>query len=151
MKQNADKRRIYKEYQVGEMVYPKLQPYRQTTVAMRGNSKLTSQYYGPFKILKKIGPMAYELNLPEGSKIYLVFHVSLLKKEIQKPEQATPTVPLTGEEGQLLVQPEKNFRQKNDPQGKQSSYQSTDQMEQPRRRRSCMERLLVTQEPVPSV
>ena len=81
------------------MVYLKLQPYRQTTVAMCKNLKLTSQYFGPFKILKKIDPMAFELKLPEGSKIHPVFQVSLLKWEIQKLKQASPTVPLTREEG----------------------------------------------------
>lgn len=34
MKQNADKKRVDKEYQVGEMVYLKLQPYRQSSVAV---------------------------------------------------------------------------------------------------------------------
>ena len=56
MKQNAYKRRVDKEYKEGEIVYLKLQPYRQSTVAKRKNLKLTSQYYGPFKILKKNWP-----------------------------------------------------------------------------------------------
>ena len=43
--------------------------------------------------------MAFELKLLEGSKIHPVFQVSLLKWEIQKLKQASPTVPLTREEG----------------------------------------------------
>ncbi|GKB19189.1 putative reverse transcriptase domain-containing protein [Tanacetum coccineum] len=43
--------------------------------------KLNPQYIGPFKILKKIGPVAYKLELPEElSNIYSTFHISNLKK-----------------------------------------------------------------------
>ncbi|GJZ34373.1 hypothetical protein Tco_0580190 [Tanacetum coccineum] len=45
----------------------------------RGN--LNPQYIGPFKILARIGPVAYRLELPEElSNVYSTFHVSNLKK-----------------------------------------------------------------------
>lgn len=48
-----------KEYKVGEYVYLKLQPYRQVSVAVRRNLKLTARYYRPFKITERIGKVAY--------------------------------------------------------------------------------------------
>ncbi len=68
MKQNADKKRIDKEYKVGEMVYLKLQPYRQNSVVNRRCLKLTSRYFGPYEVVERIRPVAYQLRLPAGIK-----------------------------------------------------------------------------------
>ena len=43
------------------------------------SKKLLSRYIGPFKIFKKVGNQAYELELPPTMKMHDVFHVSLLK------------------------------------------------------------------------
>ena len=41
---------------------------------------------GPFEILKRIGPLAYELALPPSlDKVHPVFHVSQLRKYIRDP------------------------------------------------------------------
>ena len=44
--------------------------------------KLASRFCGPFEILGKKGPVAYELALPAHTKVHNVFHASLLNKYV---------------------------------------------------------------------
>ncbi|GJU70609.1 putative reverse transcriptase domain-containing protein [Tanacetum coccineum] len=47
----------------------------------RQRRKLNPWYIGPFKILERIGPVAYKLELPEElSNVHSTFHISNLKK-----------------------------------------------------------------------
>jgi hypothetical protein len=60
---------------MGDMVYLKLYPFRHTAFGLQKNLKLTAKYYGPVKILAKIGHAAYRLQLPVSADIHNVFHV----------------------------------------------------------------------------
>lgn len=79
MKKQADKNRTFRQFIVDDMVFLKLQPYIQASVAPRANHKLLFKYFGPFRVTAKVSDTAYRLALPEGSTIHPVFHVSLLR------------------------------------------------------------------------
>ncbi|WMV42308.1 hypothetical protein MTR67_035693 [Solanum verrucosum] len=54
--------------------------------------KLSSWYIGPYHIAKRIGNVAYELELPqELAAVHLVFHISMLKKCKGDPSLILPT------------------------------------------------------------
>jgi len=46
-------------------------------------AKLAPQFCGPFRIIKRISPVAYRIALPSKVKVHDVFHVSLLKKLVK--------------------------------------------------------------------
>ncbi|KAL4567352.1 hypothetical protein LXL04_022935 [Taraxacum kok-saghyz] len=80
MTKQANKKRQDKQFQVGEMVYLRLRNYRQHSVASRASQKLSKKFFGPYKILEKIGALTYRLQLPNHSRVHPVLHVSLLKE-----------------------------------------------------------------------
>lgn len=55
MKLFADQHRTERSFEIGGFVYVKLQPYRQQSVVMRSNQKLSPKYFGPYKILDRCG------------------------------------------------------------------------------------------------
>jgi hypothetical protein len=62
MKHQADKGRSERSFEIGDMVYLKLQPHIQSSVAPRSNHKLSFKFFGPFKVLQKVGSVAYKLD-----------------------------------------------------------------------------------------
>ena len=86
MKQFADRNKSERQYEVGEYVFLKLQPYRQTSLGLRRNLKLAFKYYGPYKVLPKVGKLAYKLELLEGISIHPTFHVSPVKPSAKNHE-----------------------------------------------------------------
>ncbi|GJS80274.1 putative reverse transcriptase domain-containing protein [Tanacetum coccineum] len=68
------------EFQVGGRVMLKVSPWK-GVVRFSKRGKLNPRYVGPFKVLEKVGSVAYKLELPqELSRVHNTFHVSNLKK-----------------------------------------------------------------------
>ena len=82
IKAQADKGRSDREFNVGDSVYLKLQPYVQTSVATRANHKLSFKYFGPYKMLQLVGKAGYKLLLPPTSAIHPIFYLSQLKQSL---------------------------------------------------------------------
>lgn len=65
--------RSERKLSVGDWVYFKLQPYRQISLhSSHKIRKLSPKFYGPFEVIKKIGTVAYELDLYFGNMVQLV-------------------------------------------------------------------------------
>jgi hypothetical protein len=61
--------------------------------------KLKPKFYGPYKVIRRVGKVAYVLELPEGSKIHNVFHISCLKKAVGQQVSISEELPPLDEEG----------------------------------------------------
>ncbi|GJZ81619.1 hypothetical protein Tco_0646613 [Tanacetum coccineum] len=79
MKNMADKKSINREFERNDWVYVKLQPYKKISMRKGRHHKLSPKFYGPYRIITRVGKVAYILKLPVSSHIHLVFHVSQLK------------------------------------------------------------------------
>lgn len=99
MKCCADKSRTDTFLEVDDWVYVKLKPFRQNTLCLQRDHKLGRRYFGPYQVLKSIGPVTYRLELPESAKIRSIFHISMLKRCVGTSDQhVTPmhlSVPTT--------------------------------------------------------
>jgi hypothetical protein len=93
------------EFVEGDWVFLKLHPYRQASVYLSKNTKLSAPFYGPFQIIKKISPVAYKLDLPQGSRIHQVFHVNLLKRYLSSKHIDCPHLPEVLEDGRMSPKP----------------------------------------------
>jgi hypothetical protein len=68
MKHQADKGWTERQIKVGDMIFLKIQPYVQ--------SSLAPGLINPYVINERIGSVAYKLDLPPSATIHLVLHVS---------------------------------------------------------------------------
>ncbi|GKF15319.1 putative reverse transcriptase domain-containing protein, partial [Tanacetum coccineum] len=89
-KSYTDKRLKPLGFEVGDMVLLKVSPWK-GVVHFEKRGKLSSRYIRPFKIVARVGPVAYTLELPEELKgIHSTFHVSNLKKCLAEGDVVVP-------------------------------------------------------------
>ncbi|GJV34317.1 putative reverse transcriptase domain-containing protein [Tanacetum coccineum] len=89
-KSYADRRRNPLEFEVGDKVMLEVSPWK-WVIRFGKQEKLNPLYIGPFKILAKVGTVAYRLELPEQlSRVHSTFHVSNLKKCFSDEPLAIP-------------------------------------------------------------
>jgi hypothetical protein len=92
------------QYKLGEQVWLEathLKVHHQKT-------KLKPKQYGPFKIIKEISPVVYQLRLPMAWRIHDVFHTSLLlpyrKTTAHGPNFSRPPLELVDGEEEYQVE-----------------------------------------------
>ena len=93
-KSYADLKRRPEEFTVGERVLLCVSPMR-GVVRFGARGKLSPRFIGPYKILERVGKVAYQLALPNSLEmVYDVFHVSQLKRYRAATSHALDTEPL---------------------------------------------------------
>jgi hypothetical protein len=107
MQQQEDQRRSERSFEVGDWVFLRLQLYKQISLKKaKKDNKLSPKYYGPYKVLQKIGTMADKLELLPSSRVHPVFHVSCLKKVIGDKILVQTILSELDEERKIILDPE---------------------------------------------
>ncbi|KAG8481030.1 hypothetical protein CXB51_025733 [Gossypium anomalum] len=89
-KSYADLKRKEIEYSVGDMVFLKVSPWKKI-LRFGKKGKLSPQFIGPYWVLKRVGPVAYQLELPPKlDRIHDFFHVSMLRRYQFDPTHVVP-------------------------------------------------------------
>ena len=67
-------------FEVGDMVFLRISPWK-GVLRFGKRGKLSPRYIGPYRIVERIGEVAYQLELPSDlDRIHDVFHVFMLRK-----------------------------------------------------------------------
>jgi hypothetical protein len=71
MKQQVDQHHSEREFEVGDWVFLRIKPYKQISFKQqKKDKKLSPKYYNPYKVLHRIGIMAYKLEFPPYSHVH---------------------------------------------------------------------------------
>jgi hypothetical protein len=77
-----DRQRVERSFEVGDLVFLWLEPYKQSSLKRSREKNLKLKFYERYRVIGRGGKVAYELELPKSSKIHNIFHVSCLKKAV---------------------------------------------------------------------
>jgi hypothetical protein len=109
MREHHNKKWRATEFQVGDWAWLRMQHRTAAGITLLKNSKLSPRYFGPYKVVERIGDAAYRLQLPAKARIHDVFHVALLKKfNGVPPTDKVPLPPI--QHGRVLQIPAKVIR-----------------------------------------
>ncbi|XP_016749007.1 uncharacterized protein [Gossypium hirsutum] len=92
LKEDSDRQKSYAdlkhreiEYVVGDLIFLKVSSWKKVLRFGR-KGKLSPRFIGPYQVVKRVVPVAYQLELPpELSQIHDVFHVSMLRRYRSDP------------------------------------------------------------------
>ncbi|KAL2223595.1 UNVERIFIED_CONTAM: Transposon Tf2-11 polyprotein [Sesamum indicum] len=93
MKKYADQNRRFIEFNAGDLVLVKVPNPKLSKSSRWRDPRLMQKYVGPLPVLRRIGTVAYKVELPPWWKIHNVFHVSQLKKYSADKEDDTRNQP----------------------------------------------------------
>ena len=93
-KSYANNHRRDLEFEVGDMVFLRISPWK-GVLRFGKHGKLSPRYIGPYRIVERIGDVAYRLEFPfDLDRIHDVFHVSMLRKYIPDPSHVLTEQPV---------------------------------------------------------
>ncbi|TYK02775.1 Transposon Ty3-I Gag-Pol polyprotein [Cucumis melo var. makuwa] len=105
MKKQVDLSKRDLNFQAVDEVYLKLRPYRQRSLEEEKRETLT-KIFGPYQIIKRIGEVAYRLELPPEASVRNVLHISQQKLKLWHNQQVQHQFPTLIEEFELQLSPE---------------------------------------------
>ena len=74
-------------------------------MAYKASHKLSPKFFGPFKIIQRVGRVAYRLDLPASSFIHPLFHVSCMKAKLGHRTVPLALLPSINSQGVLALEP----------------------------------------------
>ena len=86
MKHQADQHHFECTFQVGDMVFLHLHPYKKSSLKLKGNQMLAPNISSTYTVIQKIGSVAYKLALPPSSRIQQVIGTNI-REQIVLPER----------------------------------------------------------------
>lgn len=90
-KSYADVKRKPIEFEIDDYVFLRVKP-RHSIIRFENKGKLALRYIGSYRVIEKIGTVAYHLDLPPKLEhIHNVFRVSMLRRYIANPPHILPT------------------------------------------------------------
>jgi hypothetical protein len=105
MKKQANQGHSERQFVEGDQVFLQLQPYKKNSLKDNHCRKLAPKFCRTYTVMKHVGQVAYQLDLPSHSKTHPVFHVYYLKKVIGTKFQTQTNLPKLDEEGSIWLQP----------------------------------------------
>jgi hypothetical protein len=105
-KSYVDAHRVDHSYDIGNRFFLWVGPHKSSIKFGKGD-KISPSFVGPFKFVKRKGPMAYRLALPDFlRRMHDVFHISVLRHYISHPTHVIDMSSLqVSDEGALTAEP----------------------------------------------
>jgi hypothetical protein len=105
-KSYADAHHIHCNYEVRDRVFLRVKLHKRSIKFGKG-AKLSLRFVGPFKVVEKKGPVAYQLAFLDSLRhMDIVFHVSVLRHYVSDPTHVIDMISLqVSDESALMIEP----------------------------------------------
>jgi hypothetical protein len=105
-KSYVDVHRVNYSYEVGDRVFLQVKPHK-SLIKFGNGAKLSPRFMGPFEVMERKGPVAYQLALLDSLRhMHDIFHVSILRHYVSDPTHVIDMSSLqVSDEGVLMMEP----------------------------------------------